>query len=200
MNNVSETPLQTVAAQLTTHGFAATVVKNKAEALNAVKALIPAGSNVMNGSSTTLIEIGFIDYFKGTAHGWTNLHAPIVAEKDRAKGTQLRRKALTAQYFLASANAVSETGEMVFSDASGSRVGALPFAAEHVILVVGKNKIVPTLQDALDRVWKVVFPLENQRAQKAYGMPSSINKTFIWHKEAMPDRVQVILVDENLGF
>ena len=65
------------------------------------------------------------------------------------KRAELRRKSVTAEYFISGANAIAQSGEIVACDASGSRVGAWPFAAGHLILVVGINKIVPTLEDAL---------------------------------------------------
>jgi hypothetical protein len=58
---------------------------------------------------------------------------------------------------------------MVACDKSGSRVGAWPFAAGHLILVSRINKIVPTLKDALRRVWEHAYPLEDVRARKTTG-------------------------------
>jgi len=88
----------------------------------------------------------------------------------------------------------------VACDASGSRVGAWPYAARRLILVIGINKIVPTLSDALDRVREYAYPLENTRALRAYGTPSMIGKCVILAGERNPDRVTVILVEEALGY
>jgi len=182
------------------HGITVILVRTGDEALATLKTLIPQGAEVMNGSSTTLIEIGYEELLADNNTGWRSLHATITAENDDRKRADIRRKSVTAEYFISGANAISETGEIVGCDASGSRVGAWPFAAGHLILVAGTNKIVPTLKDALDRVWNYTFRLENARAEKAYGTPSTIGKCVILAREKIPDRVTLILVSETLGY
>lgn len=170
------------------------------EALAVIKKIIPDDAEVMAGSSTTLIEIGFEDYLAGGKTGWNLLHARINAENDAAKSAELRRKSVTADYFISSANAITRTVEIVGCDTSGSRVGAWPFAAGHLIFVVGINKIVPTLEDALKRVRLYTFALENARAHKAYGVPSVLCKWVILSHEKVEGRVTLILVNESLGY
>jgi L-lactate utilization protein LutB len=170
------------------------------DALEALKKIIPAGAEVMNGSSTTLVEIGYEEYIAGGMSGWNLVHHRITAENDDTKRAELRRKSVTADYFISGANAIAQSGEIVACDASGSRVGAWPFAAGHLILVVGINKIVPTLEDALQRVWQYAYRMENARAQKAYGTPSIIGKCVILAHEKNKGRVTLILVKESLGY
>ncbi len=159
------------------------------DALGILKKIIPQGAEVMNGSSTTLIEIGYEEYIAGDKSGWNIVHNLIRAENDDKKRADLRRKSITADYFISGANAIARTGEIVACDASGSRVGAWPFAAGHLILVVGINKIVPTVDDALNRVREYAFRLENARAQKAYGTPSVIGKCVILANEKNAGRI-----------
>jgi len=182
------------------HGMTVILVKTGNEALSMLQKIVPPGAEVMNGSSTTLIEIGYEEWTSQGNTGWKHLHETITAENDDKKRQELRRKSVTAEYFISGANAISQTGEIVACDASGSRVGAWPFAAGHLILVIGTNKIVPTLKDALDRVWNYAFRLENARAKKAYGIPSTMGKCVILANEKIPGRVTVILVNEVLGY
>lgn len=170
------------------------------EAMSLVKQIIPPGAEVMNGSSTTLIEIGYEEYISKGKSGWNLMHQAINAEDNDQKRAELRRKSVAAEYFLSSANAIASTGEIVACDASGSRVGAWPFAAGNLILIVGINKIVPTLDDALNRIRNYVFPLENARALKAYGVPSIIGKCVILAHERNVGRITLILVRESLGY
>ncbi len=170
------------------------------EALAQIKQLIPRNAEVMTGSSTTLIEIGFEEYVAGGQSGWNLLHSGINAENNAAKRAELRRKSVTAEYFISGANAIAQTGEIVACDAGGSRVGAWPFAAGHLILVVGINKIVPTLEDALKRVRQYAYPLENVRAMKVYGTPSVIGKCVILSHERIEGRITLVLVKESLGY
>jgi L-lactate utilization protein LutC len=181
-------------------GIRVIAAANGDKAMEAIKRLIPPGAEIMSGSSTTLIEIGFEDFAAGGASGWKPLHAVIDAENDPAKRSEIRRRSVTADYFISGANAIAQTGEIVACDASGSRVGAWPFAAGHLILVVGINKIVPTVADALNRVRKYAFPLENVRAKKVYGTPSVIGKCVILAHERNEGRITLILVKESLGY
>lgn len=84
------------------------------------------------------------------------------------------RKSVTADYFLSGVNALAMTGELVSCDATGSRLGAWPFNAKNLLRVSDMNKIVPTLQDALQRIREYVYSLEDLRSQKANGVPSLI--------------------------
>jgi len=181
-------------------GIQVMLAENGARALLILTSLIPPGSEVMNGSSTTLIEIGYEDLLKSGRAGWKDLHAVITAENDEKKRAELRRKSVAADYFVSGANAIARTGEIVACDASGSRVGAWPFAAGHLVIVCGVNKIVPTLDDALRRVREYAYPLENARAMKAYGTPSQIGKCVILASEKTPGRTTLILVKETLGY
>jgi len=196
----NEEELKHTIENIKSRGINVILVENKRKAIEKIKEIIPKGSEVVNGSSTTLNEIGFIDYLKSGKHGWKNLHEEIVKEKDMSKQMDLRRKSVVSEYFLGSVNAIAETGELVACDASGSRVSAYPFAAKNLILVAGINKITKNLEEAMKRVKEYVYPLENERAQKAYGMPSTKGKWVIIEREIIPDRITLILVKEKLGF
>jgi nitrogen regulatory protein PII-like uncharacterized protein len=181
-------------------GITVIVAGDGAEALSLLKKLIPPGSEVMNGSSTTLIEIGYEELIVTNPLGWDLVHKRITAENDAKLRAELRRKSVAANYFISGANAIAGTGEILGCDAGGSRVGAWPFAAGHLILVVGINKIVPTLEDALDRIRSYAFRLENARARRAYGTPSLIGKCVILTHEKDEGRITLVLVKEALGY
>lgn len=167
---------------------------------DALLELIPEGAEVMNGSSTTLIECGYPALLEENPKGWRDYHAVITAENDEEKRHELRRKAVAADWFLSSAQAIAGTGEVVGCDRTGTRVGAFPSAAGHLVLVAGTNKIAPTLDDALRRCREYALPLEVQRSQRVYGVPSQIGYVVIIEQEAVRDRVTLILVREQLGY
>ncbi len=169
-------------------------------ALEILKTIIPLGATVMSGSSTTLIEIGYEDFIKKGQSKWNDLHDTILSENDDEKRYELRRKSVTADYFISGANAIAQSGEIIACDKSGSRVGAWPFAASHLILVSGINKIASTLEDALQRVWQYAYPLEDARAKKVYGTPSQIGKCVILANENTEGRVTLVLISESLGY
>ncbi|WP_227133403.1 lactate utilization protein [Halorubellus salinus] len=194
-----ETLAETV-DNLEANGFEVVVVDTADDALDAVVDHIPAGASVMNGHSTTLEEIGFDDYLGGDDHDWESLPDHVWSIDDDAERQAARRDAQTADYFLGSVNAIASTGELVAADMSGSRIGAYPFAAGNVVIVSGVNKIVDTLDDAFDRLENVAYPLENERAQEAYGVGSAIAKQLVFRKEMEDGRTTVVLVRDQLGY
>jgi acylphosphatase len=180
----------------------AIVVATKEEALAKTKEWIPQGASVMNGASQTLEAIGFLEYLKSGAHGWNNLHAAVYAEQDQAKRMALRKQALFSDFYLGSVHGLAQTGEFVVASASGSQIPHIAFTSPNLILVVGAQKIVPTLDDARNRVAQYVFPLEDAR-MKSTGAPGSVfAKEFIFHTEptGMGRKVRMIIVKEKLGF
>ena len=118
----------------------------------------------------------------------------------RKKRRELRRKTVTADYFLGSIGAITQDGYLVATDQTGSRVGAYLFAAKNLIVVSGANKIVKDLDEAMKRIREYVYPKEDERLMKAYNANSSTSKWIIFEREKTLDRVHVILVKEALGF
>ena len=192
--------LDTAVENLEASGFDVVVVEDADAALDELTARIPAGAGVMDGHSTTLEEIGFMDHLMEGDHDWENRHAEVYGIDDDAERQRARREAQASDYFVGSVNAIAATGELVAADASGSRVGAYPFAAENLLLVAGTNKIVDDLDAALDRLESVAYPLENARAQDAYGTESMIGKQLIYRQEAEEGRTTLVLVRESLGY
>jgi L-lactate utilization protein LutC len=187
---------------LTANGFMPENVETGAQALARIKELVPAGASVMNGSSTTLQEIGFVDYLQSKTHGWNNLHDAVLAETDPAKQMLLRKQSVVSDYYLGSAHAVTENGEMVFASASGSQLPHLAFTSPNIILVVSTKKIVPSIPDAFQRIEEYILPLEDVNMQKKFNSHTAHAKTLILHKEIarMGRKIHVIFVNEKLGF
>lgn len=193
--------IEKTAAALDAHNFKPVHVQSKEEALAKIKELIPAGASVMNGASVTLQEIGYIDYAKGDT-GWNNLHAAILAETDPAKQAQLRRQSVVSDFYLGSAHALTETGEILIASNTGSQLPHLAYTSPNIILVVGANKIVPNREDGFARLAEHVIPLEDERMQGVYGYGTTWAKTLVMHQENpnLGRNVYVIIVNESLGF
>ncbi|HZT09063.1 MAG TPA: lactate utilization protein [Chloroflexota bacterium] len=173
-----------------------------AEALARLKELVPLGSEVQTGSSTTLDQIGFTSWLKGL-HETGKLRyfrAETQQHADPAVRTANRRRATLAEYFLGSVNALTEDGVAVVCDASGTRLGGYIFGAQRVIWVVGVNKIVPTLEDAMRRIREVALPGEDARVKALGEAGSAINKVGIFYGESAIGRIRMLLIGEPLGF
>jgi L-lactate utilization protein LutC len=205
MNYTTIPPLETVnktGVSLKERNFEPIVVNTKEEAFEKIKELIPAGASVMNGTSETLKQIGFIDYLKKNEHGWNNLHEDIVKEADPVKQGELRRQALLSEYYIGSVHAIAETGELVIASNSGSQLPHIVYSSPNIIFVASTNKITPNLDTALKRLHEHVVPLENKRMMEAMGMGTYLSKLFIFFKEQeyTGRNIKIILVNEPLGF
>jgi len=180
-----------------------TVVENKKQALDLIKQTIPEGASVYNAGSTSLGEIGLTDLLK-THTSWNNLHTKISEEKNpySPQAWELRRLAMGADYFLSSVCSISEDGDIVVVDGSGTRTGGFTFAAKNVLVVVGSNKIVPTYDIAVKRAYDYCLPLESARMRYAYKMPATALNYFVAIRSGffLKDRIHVIIVKEHLGY
>ena len=118
----------------------------------------------------------------------------------RTQGDEIRRLGAAPDVMLGSVHAVTETGSLVVASMSGSQLGPYVSGAGRVILVVGAQKVVADLEEGLRRIEEYVLPLEDARAQAAYGVSSGVNKVLVINREFMPGRITVVIVDEVLGF
>lgn len=190
-----------VARELKARNITTIIVDTRAQALEKIKELIPIGAPVMNGSSTTLQEIGFVDYLKMGKHGWKNVHEDILEESDKVKQSEMRRQSVLADYFLGSVHAITEQGQLLAASASGSQIPSYAFTSNNVIWVAGAHKIVPDLETALKRVYDYVYPLEDMRMKNNGHSGSTVGRILIIEREIMPNRhLTLILVKEKLGF
>src|ERR1043165_518978 len=103
-------------------GINTELVETKEDALARIQAIIPENAVVMTGGSVTLQQIGFEALLISGQHPWRNFKADLLAEKDPAKQTLLRRQGTLAEFYLGSVNALAETGELVFASGTGSQL------------------------------------------------------------------------------
>jgi L-lactate utilization protein LutC len=198
----SDISVATTAKGLAERGMAAEVLSNGAAALARIKELIPKGVTVMNGSSVTLEQIGFVEYLKSGEHGWNNLHAGILAENDKEKRAALRQQSSLSEYYLGSVHALAETGEFLIASNTGSQLPHIVFTSANLVYVVSTKKIVPTLADAFNRLDEHVIPLEDKHMMDLYKVHTFPSKTVVVRREnpMMGRKVTVLLVAEDLGF
>jgi len=197
----SEKSIKKATEALKTRNINVELVNTKEEALKRINKLIPPGKEVMTGGSTTIDQIGLTEQLKTGKHPWKNLKDAILAEKDQAKQTELRKRSITSEYFLGSVHAVTETGQIIIVNASGSSIPSNSFSSDNVIWVVGTQKIVPTLEDGFKRIHEYCVPLEDKR-MKSIGYPgTTIGKILIFEREINENRkITLIFVNEKLGF
>jgi L-lactate utilization protein LutC len=186
-------------AALVANGIHVRRASNAADARRIVLGLIPDGSEVHHGASTTLEQIGISEAIESSGR-YEAMRPRIWSMDRRTQSADIRRLTASPEVMLGSVHAVTEGGSLVAASSSGSQLGPYAAGAERVILVVGTQKIVSDLDEGLRRIEEYSFPLEDARAQAAYGIHSGINKILIINREVAPGRITVVLVDEVLGF
>ena len=197
-------------AALKRNGFDAHYTENSETARRAVLSMIPAGASIGFGNSVTLDETGILDLLRSGGYRLIN---PLWVEATMGRDERLpaRRQAMTADVFLSGANAVTLDGKLVSTDATGNRVAGMIFGPKKTILVVGANKIVATVDDALDRVTNVAAPANARRL--GYDTPCAntgictdcrspqriCNVTVILHRKPSALDLTVVVIGEELG-
>lgn len=191
--------LERAAAALTAHGFSVEVLDGVAAARTRIKDLIPEGASVFTGASETLRLSGIAEDIN--AGGRYDAVKPRILAMDRStQRDEIRRLTATPDVIVGSVHAVTETGSLVIASGSGSQLPGNAGGAARVIWVVGAQKVVPDLSTALRRVEEHCLPLENVRAQTAYGCPSAVNRLLILNAEYQPGRGTILLLRETIGF
>ncbi|WP_121353570.1 LUD domain-containing protein [Flavisolibacter nicotianae] len=180
----------------------AEIVETKQEALERIKALIPAGVSVMVSGSQSLDEIGFTAYLNEGGHQWHNLAKEVTAEKDPERHHHLFLQSTMADFYLGSVHAISKRGELVFASASGGQLPAYCFNSPNVIWVVGAQKITNNVAAALERVMGYWLPQENEKQRRLGHGGSFIGKFLIFEREdpSSHRKLHLFLVNEPLGF
>ena len=198
----------TVVKNLQGRGFDACYCKSGEEAREKALEWIKEGSSVAWGGSMTIRDIGLTEAVnKGNYQAIDRDAAETPEEKQKAA-----MDALSADYFLTSANGVSEDGQLVNVDGNGNRVAAIVFGPKYVIVVAGMNKVVRTAEDAMVRARTVAAPLNQQRFSKntpctLTGVcgdcksPECICNLLLTTRYCRPaGLIKVILVGEELGY
>jgi len=194
----SNEQIERTAAALRANNIETVIVANGADAKQAVLDRLPEGAQVHSGASKTLDDIGITaELEQSTRHEW--LRSRLYKMDRQTQGNEIRKLGGTPDVMLGSVHALTEDGSLVIASASGSQIGPMASGAGKVILVVGSHKIVADLDQALQRIREYSFPLEDARAQVAYGRGSKINKILILSGD-FPGRVTVVLVNEALGY
>jgi hypothetical protein len=191
--------VQRTAAALEANGMTVLRAADSAEAKQIVLGLIPEGSQVHHGASQTLEVTGITDELEKS--GRYDAVRPRMLSMDRTtQANEIRRLGAAPDIKLGSVHAVTESGSLLTASMSGSQLGPYASGAGRLILVVGTQKIVSDLDEGLRRIEEYSYPLEDARAQAAYGVHSGVDKVLIINREITPGRITVVLVDEVLGF
>lgn len=191
--------LERVATALKERGFAVEILDDVAAARTRVKGMVPDGATVFTGASETL-RLSGIDEDINSSGRYESVKARGASMDRATQSAEIWRMLACPDFIVGSVHAVTESGTLVAASASGSQLPGYAGAAARAIWVVGAQKVVPDLSAALDRVENHCLPLESERAMKAYGVPSALNRILILNAEPHPGRGTVLLLREVVGF
>ncbi len=200
---------QQVIAALNKRNINGYYCQDKKQALEKALSLIPEGSTIAWGGSESikqcLIPQTLLEDSRFTVYDRAAYNTP-------EKAKEFNNLAFNCNYYFMSSNALTLDGVLVNVDGYGNRVASLIYGPDHVIMVVGMNKIVGDVDEAYRRIRNMASPPNTIRLNKntpcakngkcgdCYSEDCICNQIVITRRSRDKDRIHVILVGENLGF
>ena len=205
---------------LEANNMAACFVPSREDALSLVKTLVPSSASTASGGSVTLEECGIMKYLREETAYIDRFEKGISKEELKKRDSMIH----VCDYYLSSANAITEHGEIYQVDGTSNRISSLSYGPEKVIIVAGMNKLVPSLRSAVEKVKREAAPMNSIRLAKGSfcektgvcisphfdeenlmchadcGENTICCNTLIMKRQKIKDRVTVILVGEDLGY
>ena len=210
--------IETTMKNLEKNGFKPFFCETKSEVVPLIKTLVSKGESVANGGSVSLAQCGVFELLKNGDYEFIDRsqYAP-----ENVREAYLR--AFGCDTFFCSSNAVTERGELYNVDGNSNRVACIVYGPKQVIMVVGKNKIVPDINAAILRVKEKAAPpncvrLNIPSACSKLGKCVSLTKEnpfmcdgcaadtriccnyVVSAKQRHKDRIKIIIVNEDLGY
>lgn len=212
-----ESKIENVMTNLRRNRMEAYFVPQLADVLPLVESMIKKGDTVGVGGSVTLDQAGVIERLRSEDYCFLDRYDPDLTPEQRV---EVLRDSAKADVYLTSCNAITELGELYNVDGRGNRVAAIEFGPKSVIVVVGVNKIVADINEAIRRVKTIAAPLNAKRLNcdtyccrighcqglnggmtDGCSSPSRICSHYLisgMQREA--NRIKVILVGEECGY
>lgn len=195
--------------------------KDKEDAKNIVKDMLFDGAVITWGGSMSLLECGIDKVLQAPKYHFMNRSREGITPEEQQ---ECFKASIGADFFFCSSNAITENGELVNVDGLANRISSIAFGPKKVVMIVGKNKIVPDLKEAFLRVKKIAAPKncvrlnKNTPCAKLGHCVSLLNNDnpdltdgcacddriccdyMISAMQRQKDRITVILVNEDLGY
>ena len=185
------------------------IAKDKNDLLQIVKDIAKEGELVSVGGSISLFETELIDLLRSGRYEFLDRYKEKLTPADMK---EIYRKSFFCDTYFASANAITEKGEIYNVDGNGNRVAAILYGPEKVILIVGVNKIVSDVEEAIKRNKEISGPANAKRLNTATPcakvgkcMDCSSNDRIcceytLIKRQRTSNRIHVIFVNESIGF
>jgi hypothetical protein len=206
--------LEAVIERLRRNRFDAVLVQNVEGAGDKILEIIPTGAVVGVANSVTIRQLGIV---KALQQRGTIVLDPVASSyglaefKEETVMPTLLKATLASDVFISGTNALTEDGKLVNVDGLGNRVAGIIFGARTSIVVIGRNKLVKNVDEALNRIRNTITPTLTRRRQlplpcakagkcvDCIGPERACNITVIIEKRPPLTDLKVILVDDDLG-
>lgn len=184
--------------------------KDREEANAKAKRFLTPECSISWGGSETLREIGLLDDLLESESDYEIYNR--ASKPDDMSEKEFYGKIVTSDFYFMSSNAITLDGELINIDGNGNRVACLCNGPEHVIVIVGMNKVVPDVESGIARTRNIAAPPNTVRLNKntpcaEYGRCFDCQtedciccQTVITRRSRQPGRIKVILVGEELGY
>ena len=194
------------------NNFQVFLAENSTEAQKIVlEEIIPSikPKSITWGGSMTVVTSGLYDALKNSQD--FEVLDTLDTSIPPAETLERRRQSLLMDLFITGTNAVTESGQLVNLDATGNRIGGITFGPKHVIILVGRNKIVSDLTEAIFRIKNYAAPANAMRLDRKTpctksavceecDTPGRICNTWTITEKSFPKgRVRIVLINESLG-
>lgn len=210
LNEATKLRAQTIIKGLEKRNMEGVFCETKEDALAKALSYIEEGSSVTWGGSMSISEIGLMDAVKNG--NYEIIDRSVAKNYDEQR--EIFSKAVLADYYLMSSNAITLDGELINIDGTGNRVACLTYGPKNVIMIVGMNKVVNDVEDGIKRVCNFASPPNTLRlglktpcsmtgrCGDCYGDTCICSQIVVTRRQsaAMRGRIKIILVGESLGY
>ena len=171
--------------------------------------LIPEGSSMTWGGSMTIRDMGLVKALHEKNYDIFDRDLCTDPEENQ----KAMRRAFSMDWFITSANAVSEDGQIVNIDGSGNRVAAITFGPKNVLMVISLDKVCQDVDAAVKRARSTAAPVNAARFDNIQ-TPCKVDGTchdcnapgcicsciHILRNSMFDKRIKIILTEEKFGF
>lgn len=206
---VEEQRIKRTMENLQKNNMEAYFVEDNSALIEKISELVKEGDTISVGGSMTLFETGVIEFLRKGKFNFLDRYEEGLKSDDIK---DIYRKTFSADAYFVSSNAVTENGELYNVDGNGNRVAAMIYGPDNVIVIVGVNKIVRDVQEAIARNKKYAAPANAKRlnrdtpcAKVGYCMDCSssqriCNDYVLIRRQGQKGRIKVIIVGKELGY
>jgi len=182
--------------------------EDSASCTKAILDMMEEGSVIGWGGSESVKECGLMDAIN--CGKYTLIDRMTAKSPEEAR--EIFAKTVMADYYLMSTNAITFDGELINIDGNGNRVACLIHGPKHIIMVVGMNKVVSTVEAGYDRVRDIATPANTTRLNKNTPCfhtgkcgdclsPDCIcNQIVVTRRSGHAGRIKIFFVAEELGY